>query len=332
MAKEWTKDDVLKLASAYQGAAVLHAAADLDLFTRMSGEPFSADEAAAALDADPRGLRTLLDALVALGFLDKGDEGYHVPPGVVNTLSSKEPGNVLAMVRHQGSCLRRWAQLAKVVKTGRAAERVPSIRGADSDYAAFIEAMDNISGPLAGQVVASVPVGPFRHLLDVGGGSGSWTIAFLRANPSARATIFDLPQVMPQARDRMAAAGLADRVSLVAGDFCADALPRGADLAWVSAIVHQNSRADNRALFAKVFAALEPGGRILIRDFVMEESRTAPAAGAMFAINMLVGPHVGGTFTFRELREDLQSAGFRDVQVLRRDDTMHSIIAASKPG
>ena len=88
------------------------------------------------------------------------------------------------------------------------------------------------------------------------------------------------------------------------------ALPAGADLAWVSAIVHQNSRAQNRALFAKVFAALAPGGRIAIRDILMEEDRTRPVAGALFAVNMLVATEGGGTFTFAELREDLEAAGF----------------------
>jgi precorrin-6B methylase 2 len=191
--------------------------------------------------------------------------------------------------------------------------------------------MDNLSAPIAAKVVASIPIGQFNHLLDVGGASGSWTIAFLRANPRARATIFDLPQVIPQAKARIAAAGLADRVVLAPGDFYVDPLPKGADLAWVSAIVHQNARSENRDLFAKVFAALVPAGRILIRDMVMEESRTAPVAGAMFAINMLTGPHKGGTFTLNELRDDLQSAGFRDVALVRKDEGMHSIVAAAKP-
>ena len=89
-----------------------------------------------------------------------------------------------------------------------------------------------------------------------------------------------------------------------------DALPPGADLAWVSAIVHQNTRAQNRALFTAVFEALTPGGRIAIRDILMEEDRTRPVAGALFAVNMLVATQGGGTFTLAELREDLVAAGF----------------------
>jgi len=167
--------------------------------------------------------------------------------------------------------------------------------------------------------------------LDVGGASGTWTLAFLRACPSATATLFDLADVLPMARRRLTEAGMAEGVTLVAGDFMADPLPAGADLAWVSAIVHQNSREQNRQLFAKVFQALQPAGRIAIRDILMDATRTRPAAGALFAVNMLVATAGGGTFTFEELREDLEAGGFVRPTVVRRDEGMNSIVVAGKP-
>jgi len=191
--------------------------------------------------------------------------------------------------------------------------------------------MHNISAPNADQVIRAVQSPPFQHLLDIGGASGTWTIAFLRACSSARATLFDLAHVIPMARRRLAAAGLEQRVQLVAGDFTTDPLPPGADLAWVSAIVHQNSRAQNRTLFSKVFAALAPGGRIAIRDILMGEDRTHPVAGALFAVNMLAATAGGGTFTFAELREDLATAGFAQAALARRDEAMNSIVVATKP-
>ena len=129
----------------------------------------------------------------------------------------------------------------------------------------------------------------------------------------------------------MTAAGLLGRARLVPGDYIRDALPTGADLAWVSAIVHQNSRAENRALFKKAFVALAPGGRILIRDIVMDSSRTRPPGGALFAVNMLVATPGGGTFTLGELEEDLASAGFRRARLLRRGEGMDSVVCAVKP-
>jgi SAM-dependent methyltransferase len=132
------------------------------------------------------------------------------------------------------------------------------------------------------------------------------------------------------ARRRLTAARLIKRVRLVAGDFSKDTLPSDADLVWVSAIVHQNSRAQNRSLFRNVFQALEPGGRIAIRDIVMAEDRAHPVAGALFAVNMLVATEGGGTFTFDELREDLQPAGFKNPALMRRDEGMNSIVIARK--
>jgi len=327
-----TAEDVLQRIRQFQPACVLAAAADLELFDRLAGRPQSAAALARRLGAGARGTAVLLDALTALGWLEKRRGRYAVPPGVAPLLTTAGPRSVLAMVQHQANCLRRWAQLARTVKTGRPADRRPSVRGAAADLAAFIGAMDNISAPVADQVIAPLRRLPFRRLLDVGGASGTWTAAFLRLRPGATATLFDLPAVIPLARRRLRSAGCLHRVTLVKGDFEHDALPAGADLAWVSAIIHQNSRAQNRRLFARIQRALVPGGRIAIRDIIMDPDRTAPAAGALFAVNMLVGTPAGGTYTLAEVAADLAAAGFADVRLLRRDEGMHSLVVARRSG
>jgi len=330
MKNDWTTDDISALARGYQPACVLMAAAELHLYEHLGPAACGAEELAYRIGADARAVTVLLDALAALQLLDKQGGRYQVPPSLRNIMATAAPGSFLAMLQHQANCLRSWAQLAAVVKSGQPAARQPSIRGAAADYAAFIEAMDNIAASTAPELVRQLPPLQFKHLLDVGGGSGSYTIAFLHAHSTGRATLFDLPQVMPQARQRLQKAGVLSRVTLVPGDFYKDALPAGTDLAWVSAIVHQNSRGQNRELFARIFAALVPGGQILIRDFLMEDSRTAPVGGALFAINMLVNTPHGGTFTVAELREDLTAAGFTDVAPIKQDDTMQSVLAARK--
>ena len=329
--KTWTAADLLELGRCYQPAAVLAAAADLDLFDVLAGGAITARETARRLRSDRRGLVILLDALVALQLASKRGDHYSLPAGAKEFLTSDGPRSILAMAQHQANCLRNWAQLAEVIQTGRPAERRPSVRGAEGDAAAFIGAMHNVSAPNADEVVRAVRPLRFNHLLDIGGASGTWTLAFLRACPSAQATLFDLPHVIPMARRRLTAAGMLRRVQLVAGDFMADPLPPGADLAWVSAIVHQNSRAQNRALFAKVFHALTPGGRIAIRDILMESDRIRPVAGALFAVNMLVATEEGGTFTFDELRQDLEAVGFTQAAVLKQDEAMNSVVVAKKP-
>jgi len=329
----WSPEEIHRLIRGYQGAAVVAAAAELDLFARLGAGPLSARALARRAGCRLRGLTALADALAAIGLLRKRAGRYSPSPGVADVLTAGGARTALAMAQHQANCARRWLQLARVVKTGRPAERTPSVRGAAADQAAFIGAMDNTSAPVADAVVRRVGPLRFGRLLDVGGASGTWTLAFLRAQPRATAVLFDLPAVIPMAARRLSAAGVSGRVRLVAGDFARGGLPPGADLAWVSAIVHQNSRAQNRRLFAKVFSALVPGGRIAIRDVVMDEARTRPLAGALFAINMLTGTEGGGTFTLRELQEDLRAAGFAGPRLVYRDEAMSSIVVATmRPG
>lgn len=307
------------------------AGAELGVFDVLSGERLSAKELAERLETDLRATTMLADALAAMEILLKEDERYALAPGIGELLTEPGEHSALAMVRHLANCQRSWTQLSSVVTTGRPANRGASIRGPEADLASFIEAMNEINRSMARDLVTAIGPPEFHHLLDLGGGPGTWTIAFLREAGKATATLFDRPDVIPIAQRHIEAAGMEDRVGFVGGDFSdKNALPSGADLVWISAIVHQNSREENRALFAKARAALVDGGRVLIRDVVMEKTRTIPPEGAMFAINMLVNTPGGGTYTFDELSEDLVAAGFREVAYLRRGQFMDSVIEAVK--
>jgi precorrin-6B methylase 2 len=330
MTRKWTADELLEKVRGFQAACVITAAADLDLFTALGSTPITAEELAGAVAADPRATTVLLDALVALELLVKRGDLYEVPADVAELLTGDSPVNVLAGVRHQGNCLRRWDQLARVVQTGQPARREPSIRGEAGDCESFISAMNSFSGPMVLDIMERLSPVRFQRLLDIGGDSGTWTIAFLRAVPEATAVLFDLPQVMPLARDRLTRAGLADRVSLVAGDFYTDDLPGGADFAWLSAIAHQNSREQNQLLYHRIHSALAAGGTLVIRDIVMDATKTQPLSGAMFAVNMLVATESGGTFTFDEFAQDLIAAGFTDIELVHQGQAMDSLVRARK--
>jgi predicted O-methyltransferase YrrM len=321
-------EELLALMRGYQIPCVLAAAADLDVFNALAAAPRTARETAAKLGCDARATTILLDALSGVGLLVKTADHYALAPALAPLLVDSSPQSVAAMLRHQANCLRRWARLPWVVQSGAPADPGPSLRGPEADDEAFIEAMNVVSGPVAEQLVREVDPGEFRCVLDVGGASGTWTLAWLKAQPSARAILLDLPAVIPMARERIASSAFAARVDLVAGDYLRDPLPRGADLVWISAIIHQNSRAQNRELYRRVAEAIDPGGLVLIRDVVMEPSRTAPTSGALFAVNMLVATEGGNAFTLAESRDDLMSAGFADVRLVRRDEGMHSVVSA----
>jgi hypothetical protein len=325
------RDRVLNLAAGFMEACVIGAAAELDLFSLLAGKPLTAEGVTAALDSDLRATTILLDVLAAMELLAKEGDIYSVPTQLQPFLVEESPQTALPMIRHRMSMLRSWSQLAWVVKAGIPTPKVSSIRGPAADRAAFVAAMHTVSGPIADEIVAKLLPLEFEHLLDVGGASGTWTIAFLRAVPGAQATLFDLPDAIAQARERFAATEFASRVRFAAGDFYVDDLPGGADFAWVSAIAHQHSREHNRALYAKVHAALVPGGRIAIRDIVMEPSRIRPADGAMFAVNMLANTDTGGTFTFDEFAEDLRAAGFVNPALRLNAGDMNSVVVATRP-
>lgn len=330
MTKTWTAEAVLSMAGAYREACVLSAAVDLGVFEALAEGALDARGLAAAIEGDERATTILLDALAALELLVKRDGRYAPAAGLDALLCGHHRGSVLAMARHQGSCLRRWAQLGHVVRKGRPAERVPSVQGEEADAFAFIEAMDNVSAPAAKTVIGDLGDVEFTCALDIGGGSGTWTAEWLRRFPEARAILFDLPHVMPWASERLERLGLAYRVTLVPGDFEVDAMPKGADLVWLSAIAHQNSREQNRRLFAAIHEALEPDGQLLLRDVVLAGTRTSPPYGALFAVNMLVATEGGNTYTLEEYREDLESAGFEDVELRRADPMMNSVVGARR--
>jgi len=325
------RDRVMQLAYGYQPACVVGTAAELDLFSHVGDGELTAAELAEAIEADGRATAMLADAVAALGLLDKREGRYSVPEELRPLLHSGTPQTVIPLLQHLMNVIRGWAMLGWTVKAGMPAPHPPSTRGAAADRAAFIAAMHSVSGPVADELVAKLGPPEFEHLLDIGGASGTWTIAFLRAVPGARATIFDLPDAIAQARDRFAGHELADRVAFAPGDFYQDPLPAGADFALLSAILHQHSRRHNRELFAKTFAALRPGGRVAIRDVVMDPDRTTPPMGALFAINMLVNTPSGGTCTFEEIADDLGSAGFVDAELTVKAEDMNSVVMAVKP-
>ncbi len=321
---------ILGLARNFMESRILLTAAELDLFTLLGPAPLSAQELAVRTHADLRALTILLDALTAMGLLAKEKEGYQCPSSISPALSAEGPDSILPMVLHMADLWRRWSDLTRVVQGANVSKKRRNSQEA-KHLQAFIGAMNVIASPLAARVVAAVVPSSSRALLDVGGGSGIYTMAFLRAAPAMKATLFDRPAVIGIARQHLKRAGLLDRVTLVPGDFYREELPPGHDLAFLSAIIHQNNPEQNLDLFLKVIRSLNPGGRIVIRDHVMSEDRTEPREGAIFAVNMLVGTAGGNTYTFEEIKAALQKAGFSSIRLLQKGEHMDGLVDALKP-
>ncbi len=331
MKAEINVESVLHLAQGFMETRILLTAAELNLFTLLSRTPLTASEAARTIGADARALSFLLDALVAMDFLAKREQAYHCENAVSRLLAEGSSESILPMVLHVNSLWQRWSCLTDVARGRNASANEFQFERNMDELRAFIGAMHVVAAPLAAKVVAAVEPGSARSLLDVGGGSGSYTIAFLRAVPEMQATLFDLPPVVEMARERLRSEGLLDRTRLVAGDFHRQEFPTGHDLVLISAIIHSNSPEQNLDLYRKAFGSLEHGGRILIRDHIMAPDRAHPRDGAIFAINMLVGTTGGGTYTYEEIKSGLVKAGFVRAHLLRQGEHMDGIVEAFKP-
>ncbi len=323
--------DILETVRGFMKSRVILTGAELDLFTQIHRGVDTVDELAERNRLNTRAITRLLDALVVYGLLTKNDGRYRLSPQGL-FLSADQPDTVLPMVLHMNELWDSWSQLTQAVSLGKNSHSIPISEKSEVNQKAFIGAMHVVGRKLSEEIAEYLDLSPYRNLLDVGGASGTYTIAFLNQNPKMSASIFDLKQVIPLAEARLTQAGMHPRVKLIAGDFYTDPLPQGYDLALLSAIIHQNSPAQNQALYRKIYHALLPGGTIIIRDHIMEESRTVPPAGAVFALNMLVATAAGDTYTFSEIEETLKAAGFSNIRQIRSGERMDGIISARKPG
>lgn len=339
MTQENSFDRLRRVSSAFQEPSVLAAAAELDVFTEILKHENrrTAAEIAETLEAEERGVTVLLDALAAAEYLKKEAEVYSVAEAFRELLDSRHPATFVPMIRHMACCQRSWANLARTVKDGVPAPRPCSILGPEEDYKSFLLAMHSIGRVLVAETVESLKAAGVLPLakknarfLDIGGASGTYTQAFLEAIPGSEGTIFDLPAGILAAKERFTGTEFAGRVMLVAGDFYRDEFPTGYDFAWISAIIHQHGLAETRELFRKTFRALNPGGMVAVRDFVMEESRTEPRDGAFFGVNMLSNTKNGMVYTFGEIKESLEAAGFGEVRLAVPVRSMSAVVTAEK--
>jgi predicted O-methyltransferase YrrM len=323
----WNAESLLGLSRGFMEARVLLSGAELGVFGLLAGVWRTSDEVCASLGISRRGGGILLDALTAMGLLTKEGQTYSCPEGIAQLLSPNAAGSVLPMVKHAATLWPRWSELTPIVQKGMA-ERPGGVFEDPAELEAFIGAMHVVGVDAARSIAEEAGASQAQNMLDVGGATGTYSEAFLARYEGMRATLFDRPEVIAMALKRLEATGLLSRISLVGGDFYTDALPGGHDLALLSAIIHQNSPEQNVGLYRKVYDALIPGGRILIRDHVMNADRTEPASGAMFAVNMLVATSGGNCYTFDEIRETLREAGFEDACLLQSGDRMNGLVEA----
>ena len=287
---------------------------ELDVFTLIGKDSPDSGNIAKGLGLNSGAAERLLNALVALGFLEKSNGCYSNTRESFMFLSKDSPA-YMAGFMHTSHLWNTWSHLTEVVKTGKAA-RDTEINDRGSEWlAAFIDAMHHRGMKQAPAQVAGIDLEGVGSILDVGGGSGCFSMAFLERKPGIKAAVFDLPNVVPLSKKIVDKEGFTGRISHYTGDYTTDELPGGFDLVFMSAVIHSNSFEKNRALVKKCYNSLNVNGRIVIHDWIMNDDRTSPVQGAIFAINMLVGVEGGDCYSGKEVTSWLKDAGFSGITI-----------------
>ena len=319
--------NIREFAASFQKSRILLSGFELDLFTHIEETGTASNDLSAKLGLDPHACERLLNALVSVGFLVKRDNLFFHTEESFHFLSRKGP-EYLGGLMHTNHLWKSWSNLTEVVRTGKAAHpEVINDRG-DEWLLSFITAMHDRAVKQAPGQLAGIDLSGVRTILDVGGGSGAFSIQFLRMKPDVHPTVFDLPNVIPITAKFLEKEGFGGIIGTWTGDYTTDELPGGFDLVFLSAIIHSNSLKVNRELIKKCYRSLNKNGRIIIQDWIMNNDRTQPVAGAVFAINMLVGTDAGDCFTEGEVREMLISAGFSVIEMKELGAGLGQVIAA----
>jgi uroporphyrinogen-III synthase/precorrin-6B methylase 2 len=306
------EDDLDTRIRAFQGSRTLLTAIELNIFEAVA-EGATAAAVAEKIGANPRATGMLLNALVSLGVLEKREDVFSNTPEADHRLR----GESRLALMHSVHMWTRWSTLTECVRAGTSVVHRKARPGDRTWTKAFIAAMHRNATARAPLVVPAVGAGRVRRMLDVGGGSGAYSIAFARANPELHSDILDLPKVAPIARRHIEEAGLAGRIKVIPGDLHSSQYGEGYDLVFISAICHMLGPEDNLLMLRKSFTALAPGGRVVIQDFILEPDRTAPRHAALFALNMLTGTEEGSSYSEEDYTAWIGRTGFAEVERVR---------------
>jgi len=326
-----------RFAVSFEESRVLLTACELDVFTAIGDEGLAAEEVARRIGANGGGTEQLLNALCGLGLLLKSEGHSSNSPVAGRHLVRGKPDHVSML--YLAHTWEKWSLLTDSIRTGlpvvvspfrdpvrvwvgalatrfgRIAKRLWLVaRRSDVWLRASIDYMRDHARTRAAAVVEILDLSGVGHVLDLGGGPAEYALAFARAKDDLRVTIFDHSTVVPTTRKIVSEAGLTERIDAVGGDLRKDDLGDGYDLVLLSETSHAMSGPDNEALVRRAYGALNPGGRLVIQDFILNDERTGPRFATLFSLNMMMGKEGADTYSESEVRGWMSSAGFSEFE------------------
>ena len=312
-ARQWTPGELLEVSGFFWKTAVLHTAVKLDVFTVIGDGQVSAIEVSQQLKADWNGVTRLLDALVAMELLVKIDGNYVNSDSSQTFLTKTSPQYLGHIIMHHHHLVESWSNLDQAVQSGKAIRNRSSF-SREEWRESFLMGMFNLAMGLAPQIVPRIDLLSRKRLLDLGGGPGTYAIHFCLENPQLQAEVYDLPTTRPFAEKTISKFNLTDRISFVDGNYLEDPIPGSYDVAWLSHILHAEGPLDCRSIIQKAVGSLEPGGLIIIHEFILNNSMDGPLFPALFSLNMLLGTESGQSYSEQQLTDMLTDAGVKNIR------------------
>ena len=311
--EELNPEKILKLSGGYWETCTLHAGVKLDVFTIIGKDHLKGEDVADTLDGDKRGVKMLLNALSAMDLLVKTEDIYSNTPLSLTFLCKDSSRYMGHIILHHHNLIESWSRLNVAVQSGRSVRH--RVTHTDEEQREnFLMGMFNLAMNLAPVLVTKIDLSGRRRLLDLGGGPGTYAIHFCMNNPRLKATVYDMPTTRPFAEKTIAKFNLQDRIDFKNVDYLEEEIEGIYDVAWLSHILHGEGPEDCCKIIGKAVSALEPGGMILIHDFILNDSMDGPLFPALFSLNMLLVTPSGQSYSEKQIRDMLSDAGVRKIR------------------
>jgi len=322
-----TPEPIMKIIWGMWSYRTIYAAVDLEIFTKINDGLNTSEKLANELDTKKDFIERLLNACVTLKLLNKSDEAYSNSPVVEEFLVKGKPkyyGDMVIMFGTKDAL----KNLKESILKGSPVITGLTERMEDTEQAKiFTRAMHNNAMGPAMMLSKKFDFSKYDKLLDLGGGSGAFSIVLAREYPNLTATVFDLSKVCDVAKEFIKEANMESKVKLLEGDFFKDELPKDNDIVLLSQIMHSWSKEENKELLRRVYNSLSKDGIIIINEFLLENDKTGPLFPALFSLNMLVQSEGGRAYTNQEIKELLEEVGFTYQESIHLTGPVTSIIA-----
>jgi precorrin-6B methylase 2 len=321
----------------YQRAFALKAAVDLDLFTAIAKGSHTAAEIAKACNASERGVRILSDSLVVMGFLTKEQSRYSLTSDTAFFLDSRSPaylGLAFKFLLHPVQ-LASFEQLGAAVQKGGSFNEHSTLAPDDPIWIEFARGMAPMMMPaaqaIAGILAAELSSRPSAKILDIAASHGLFGITVAQRLPKAHIYALDWANVLEVAKENAGKQGLTDRYHLLPGSAFEVDYGTGFDAILITNLLHHFAPSDNEKMLKKAYDALNPGGQVVILEFVPNDDRVSPPVPAMFSLTMLGNTPQGDAYTLAEYGTMCRNAGLEAPKLIPLEPTPESLVIARKP-